>query len=125
VVSSGFPASALITDANARSVLLWYGAEALGGLYRVPVQGAASTETPLDTFTWGLPGMRGAATEDESYVYWIQGGGTLNRCAPSSCNPPTPLATGCGQNALGPLLNDDKALYWADAGQGRILKLAK
>ncbi len=90
------------------------------------------------TFTNRGEGSAGIAV-DATYLYWVDDGtstgsvangdGTVNACPLAGCPASGPLVLATGLRGGGPIVVDDKALYWAEygttAGDGRVRKVAK
>lgn len=119
-LAGGLSESATIVDVNDKSVLLVDSNLSPATLFRVPLTGATSPQALVTSST----GLSTLATEDASWVYWLDGDNDLKRCSPSNCGSTTTTLL-CGQSAQERLLQDSTNLYWVVREARSIMRLAK
>lgn len=120
--TAGLTGTMAIVDVNAQSVLFWDAPSTDGIFSRVTVTGSSARQT-IATLSPAPTSL--LATEDDSGLYWFDGG-NVKRCSTTAtgCSG-APVTVATGQHGSGYLYRDEQALYWADQTQGAIIKLAK
>jgi hypothetical protein len=109
-----------ILDVNPQSVLFG-DRTAVGNIYRVPLPFGMGSSAPAVLLSQV---SIYAITESSSFVYWVDSGNTMYKCAPSNCQGTTVILTN-GRTISGSLYQDATFLYWGERTPGQIVKMAK
>jgi hypothetical protein len=110
----------VIADVNPQSVLFW-DRTVPGNIYRVPLPFGVGSAAPVVLLSQV---STSAITESSSFVYWVDTGNTMYKCAPSNCQSTTVIVTS-GRTISGRLYQDDTFLYWGERTPGQIVRMAK